>query len=92
MKSQGWAAALAAVLLAGLSALAVEPDKKDPPPSQNAEGTKAMLASSTGRTAPATGSTCICLPKADAPLPLVIWIHGGGWEAGNKETRPDWGC
>ncbi len=27
-------------------------------------------------------------PKADAPLPLVIWIHGGGWEAGNKDNPP----
>ncbi len=28
------------------------------------------------------------VPKADAPLPLVIWIHGGGWEGGNKENPP----
>jgi acetyl esterase/lipase len=25
------------------------------------------------------------LPKSDAPLPLVIWIHGGGWEGGSKD-------
>jgi len=24
------------------------------------------------------------LPKADKPLPLVIWVHGGGWELGDK--------
>ena len=24
------------------------------------------------------------LPKADKPLPLVIWVHGGAWEAGDK--------
>src|ERR1700722_5274083 len=22
---------------------------------------------------------------SERPLPLVIWIHGGGWEAGSKE-------
>ena len=24
------------------------------------------------------------VPKSDTPLPLVIWIHGGGWEQGSK--------
>tara|TARA_B110000495_G_C23025703_1_gene609499 strand:+ start:1468 stop:2661 length:1194 start_codon:yes stop_codon:yes gene_type:complete len=23
-------------------------------------------------------------PKSDAPTPLVIWIHGGGWKSGSK--------
>jgi len=23
-------------------------------------------------------------PASDGPLPLVIWIHGGGWQGGNK--------
>ena len=25
------------------------------------------------------------LPK---PPPIILWVHGGGWEAGNKETPP----
>jgi acetyl esterase/lipase len=25
------------------------------------------------------------VPKADGPLPLVIWIHGGAWRAGSKD-------
>jgi len=27
-------------------------------------------------------------PPSEKPLPLVIWIHGGGWEAGSKENNP----
>jgi acetyl esterase/lipase len=26
--------------------------------------------------------------KADHPLPLVVWIHGGGWQNGSKESTP----
>ena len=24
------------------------------------------------------------VPKSDAPLPLIVWVHGGGWEGGSK--------
>jgi acetyl esterase/lipase len=26
--------------------------------------------------------------KAEARLPLVVWIHGGGWQTGDKESCP----
>ncbi|MEO6739257.1 MAG: alpha/beta hydrolase fold domain-containing protein [Chthoniobacteraceae bacterium] len=26
--------------------------------------------------------------KSGAPMPLLIWIHGGGWAAGNKDQCP----
>lgn len=25
------------------------------------------------------------VPKSDKPLPLIIWVHGGGWSAGSKD-------
>ncbi len=28
------------------------------------------------------------LPKSEKPVPLVIWIHGGAWEAGSKNDCP----
>ena len=28
------------------------------------------------------------LPASDKPTPLVVWIHGGGWRAGNKNRCP----
>jgi acetyl esterase/lipase len=26
------------------------------------------------------------LPKADKPLPVVLYVHGGGWEGGSKDS------
>src|SRR5205823_8686811 len=27
-------------------------------------------------------------PKAEGPVPLVIWVHGGGWQNGDKSRTP----
>src|SRR5437660_10378235 len=24
------------------------------------------------------------MPKSDGPVPLIVWVHGGGWERGSK--------
>jgi acetyl esterase/lipase len=26
--------------------------------------------------------------KADAPLPVIVWVHGGAWRAGSKDRPP----
>ena len=28
------------------------------------------------------------VPEAQEPLPVIIWIHGGGWQAGSKDGCP----
>ena len=30
----------------------------------------------------------VFVPKSEKPLPLIIWVHGGGWEAGSKDGNP----
>ena len=26
------------------------------------------------------------VPKSDGPLPLIVWVHGGGWQGGSKQS------
>jgi acetyl esterase/lipase len=26
------------------------------------------------------------VPKSEAPVPLIIWVHGGGWQGGSKQN------
>jgi acetyl esterase/lipase len=28
----------------------------------------------------------VYMPKGDGPFPLVLWVHGGGWEGGSKDA------
>jgi acetyl esterase/lipase len=39
-------------------------------------------------TAHAAGLLDLLVPRnATAPLPLVVWVHGGGWQSGDKTNR-----
>jgi acetyl esterase/lipase len=31
----------------------------------------------------------IYLPTSDAPRPVIIWLHGGGWRFGDRRLAPD---
>ncbi len=76
-----WTAA-AVVLLTGLSAWAEPPQKKSP---QVPEGTRVEKDLEYGPHGVGNKLDLYLPEKADAPLPLDIWIHVGGWEAGNKD-------
>jgi acetyl esterase/lipase len=28
----------------------------------------------------------VYIPKGDGPFPLILWVHGGGWEGGSKDS------
>lgn len=78
-----WAAALAVLSLVGWSARADAPKKNGP---QVPEGTRVEKDLEYGPHGESNKLDLYLPEKADKPLPLIIWIHGGGWEAGNKDN------
>lgn len=30
----------------------------------------------------------VFVPAGDGPFPIVVWVHGGGWQGGSKENAP----
>jgi acetyl esterase/lipase len=79
-----WPYALAAVLAcAGL--LPAQPAKPaEPPP-----GVKVLRDLEYVKDGHERQKLDLLLPeKADGPLPLVVWIHGGGWKQGSKDGGP----
>jgi acetyl esterase/lipase len=44
-----------------------------------------------GKSSPGSVQTLdLYVPKGAGPFPLVIWIHGGGWHGGDKESGIGW--
>jgi acetyl esterase/lipase len=88
MKTHQWTSALAVGLFVGLSVHAEAPPKKRPekkaPPVPEAKVERDLEYGPHGE----RNKLDLYLPEKAAkhPLPLVIWIHGGGWEAGNKDN------
>ena len=91
-----WAVGLAAALAGTGSAFADAPTKNAEKPAKPAA--QAKIPAGVKRladleySAPATGPLALdlFLPEADAgrPLPMVVWIHGGGWANGSKQNCP----
>ncbi len=76
---------LAALLLLSVSLSAQGPQTRVP------DGVKARLnlAYVEGEGAHERHMLDLYLPeKADGPLPLLIWVHGGGWQNGSKDGCP----
>src|SRR5204863_9389725 len=78
--------ALLVVGFLGLSpALAQEkkaPDKKDPPKQKLPDGVKVALDLEYGPHE--RNKLDVYVPKGEGSFPLIIWVHGGGWQAGSK--------
>jgi acetyl esterase/lipase len=75
---------LALATLTGLPALAQAP-KKAPAPTPGVEAKRNLIYVPDGHERQALD---LYVPKSERPVPLVVWIHGGAWQGGNKENPP----
>jgi acetyl esterase/lipase len=76
-----WAVALAVLTLAGPAVAADRAEKKDP---RVPDGAKVERDLEYGPHGVGNRLDLYLPEKADEPRPLVIWVHGGGWEGGSK--------
>ena len=79
---------LALVLASGL-AVAAEGRPPQKGPGSDMTGIKAMRDLEYANVGGRSLRLDLYLPeKSDGPLPLIVWIHGGAWQAGNKNGTP----
>lgn len=79
--------ALAALLSVQAWAAEKEPQKKSAPRKLPA-GVKALRDLEYVQGGHERNRLDLYLPESKKPLPLVVWIHGGGWSKGSKEGCP----
>jgi acetyl esterase/lipase len=77
---QRWIALCLSLLLP--SFVAAQPAKKDAPADDAIRIKKGIEYAKWGER---SMQLDLYVPKSDAPLPLMVWIHGGGWKAGSKD-------
>ncbi len=81
-----WVWALAALVAAAVPAAPAQQPAKPPEPPP---GVKALRDLAYVKDGHERQKLDLYLPeKADGPLPVVVWIHGGGWRGGSKERCP----
>lgn len=79
---------LALVCLASAQEKQQEKKAKQPPP-KPPEGTKVLRDLEYVSKGHERHKLDLYLPKEQSgPLPLIVWIHGGGWRNGSKESTP----
>jgi acetyl esterase/lipase len=85
-----WFAAAFALLLASLvqaqDKVAPKAQAKAPAPPTLPEGTKALTDLAYVTEGGPRRTLDFYVPKSDGPLPLIIWVHGGGWQGGSKQN------
>jgi acetyl esterase/lipase len=86
MASLALALALALMLVAMVAATAAAPATQ-PGKSKLPEGTKVLKALEYVKGGHEQQKLDLYLPpKADAPLPVIVWIHGGAWSGGGRDN------
>jgi len=85
MNKRPWLTIIVVALAAAASQAADQPKRKPPlPPGAQVPRDLEYIAEGHAR-----NRLDLYLPaRADRPLPIVVWIHGGAWLAGSKEGCP----
>jgi acetyl esterase/lipase len=82
-----WSVAALVALLGAVLAFRSESagqEKKQPPLPEGVRAERDLVYGPHGE----RNKLDLYLPKSETPLPLIIWVHGGGWSAGSKDNPP----
>lgn len=84
-----WVALASAIFVSTTAYAQPNPGVRQPPAPRVPEGVKAIRDVPYVADGHARQKLDLYLPeKSDGPLPLIIWVHGGGWQGGSKTGCP----